>query len=149
MISNTHESDIVCFQTFDVVLWLRSTLDRLEVLTLLTHDSLPWWDGAATVDSRSIAFSLAQDNLEEDKLATQKQVLNASRELGETLNLLLSMEPSLRTVIAERMAEPVADWHHSEEEINSETLRSKMCLSDIDLYIGADHSVSCLMDSIA
>lgn len=128
---------------------MTSTLKTPNFGILKRHDSLPWWEGAVTVDGRSVAFSLAQDDLDEDKLATEEQVLNASRELGETLDLLVSMEPSLRTVVAETMAEPVADWHHSDEgEINSDTLRSKMCLSDINLYIDSDHSVSYLVDSI-
>jgi hypothetical protein len=125
------------------------TLETPNFGVLNRHDSLPWWEGSVTVEGRSVAFSLAQEYFEEDNLATEKQVLNASSELGETLNLLISMEPTLRNVVAERMAEPVADWHHEDEgEINSKTLHSKMRLSHINLFIDSDHVVSYQVDSI-
>jgi hypothetical protein len=102
-----------------------------------------------TVEGRSVAFSLAQEYFEEDKLTTTQQVLDASRELGETLSLLISIEPTLRDVVAERMVESVADWHHSDEgEINPKTLRSKMRLSHIYMFIDSEHLVSYLVDSI-
>ncbi len=125
------------------------TLETPNFGVLNRHDSLPWWEGSVTVEGRSVAFSLAQEYFEEDKLATEKQVLNASSELGETLNLLISMEPTLHNVVAERMAEPVADWHHEDEgEINPKTLHSKMRLSHINLFIDSDHVVSYQVDSI-
>jgi hypothetical protein len=126
-----------------------STLKTPNFGVLNRHNSLPWWEGSVTVEDRSVAFCLAQDDFEEDKLATREQVLNASRELGEILNLLISIEPTLHKDVAERMAEPVADWHHEDEgEITPKILHSKMSLSEIHLYIDSDHSVSYLVDSI-
>jgi hypothetical protein len=139
---------IGCY-TLIQILNMISTLKTPNFGVLNRHDSLPWREGSIMVEGRSVAFSLAQDNIEEDKLTTKKQILNVSRELGETLNLLISIEPVLRNVVAKRMAESIADWHHSDEgEITPKILHSKMCLSHIYLYIDSDHLVSYLVDSI-
>lgn len=49
------------------------TLETPNFGVLNRHDSLPWWEGSVTVEGRSVAFSLAQEYFEEDKLATEKQ----------------------------------------------------------------------------